>query len=122
MQKNQNNSLISVENAEKIILAETRNYGKEKIFIEKALGRILASPFIADRDFPPFDRVTMDGIAIKYTNYLSGNRQFKIQNTQSAGDVNTSLLSDNQCIEVMTGTILPKNTDTVIRYDSQHKC
>jgi molybdopterin molybdotransferase len=109
--------LISVIEAEKIILNETRNYGVEQISIENALGRILASPLIADRDFPPFNRVTMDGIALKYGNFQKGQRKFHIQSTQAAGEPQQSLVLDNECIEVMTGAILPMNTDTVIRYE-----
>lgn len=117
MEQNNKPILISVEQAEAIILSELRNYGTESVSINKAVGRILAKPLKADREFPPFDRVTMDGIAIKFADYQTGNRIFKIQSTQSAGDKQHTLLVDNECIEVMTGAILPLNTDTIIRYE-----
>ncbi len=117
MEKSTRSPLISVTEAENIILSEFRDFGVEQISIEKALGRILASPLIADRDFPPFDRVTMDGIAINFKAYQLGNREFRIQSTQSAGEEKHSLTVDNECIEVMTGADLPNNTDTVIRYE-----
>lgn len=110
-------NLISVSKAEEIIFSEKIDFGTEKISINNSLGRVLAEPISADRDFPPFDRVTMDGIAIKFANYEQGNRQFRIQSTQSAGEKIQALLLDNECIEIMTGAILPKNTDTVIRYE-----
>jgi molybdopterin molybdotransferase len=110
-------TLISVSEAEKIIFNERRDFGFEFVNIEKAIGRTLAKPLLADRDFPPFDRVTMDGIAIKGSTFFEGNRTFKIQATQSAGEPALTLRLDNECIEVMTGAILPQNTDTVIRYE-----
>ncbi|MES2796416.1 MAG: molybdopterin molybdotransferase MoeA [Bacteroidota bacterium] len=118
MSENINSNLITVTEAESLILAEGRNYGEEKVSIDQSLNRILAKAIVADRDFPPFDRVTMDGIAIKFTSFQNGNRQFKIQSTQVAGDEKQTLLLDNECIEVMTGTILPSNTDSVIRYEA----
>ncbi len=33
--------------------------------IEQAFGRILAAPVLADRDYPPFDRSTRDGFAVR---------------------------------------------------------
>lgn len=109
--------LISVSEAQAIILAESLSFGFENVSIHNALGRVLAQPLFADRDFPPFNRVTMDGIAIKYANFEAGNRVFKIKSTQSAGELQQTLVADNECIEVMTGAILPNNTDTVIRYE-----
>ncbi len=109
--------LISVTEAEAIILNEFRDYGSEVISITEAIGRTLSQALLADRDFPPFNRVTMDGIAIKYEKIQEGNVKFKIQSSQSAGEVQQTLVADNECIEVMTGAILPNNTDTVIRYE-----
>ena len=57
--------MITVEEAEKIIQAELRDYGAEIMPFELALGRVLAENIKADRDLPPFNRVTMDGIAVK---------------------------------------------------------
>ena len=110
-------SLLTVNEAEKILFSELRDFGAELVPIEKSIGRTLTQPLIADRDFPPFDRVTMDGIAIKYSAFKAGIRHFKIQSQQSAGESCITLLADNECIEVMTGAILPKNTDTIIRYE-----
>ncbi len=100
-------NLTSVAAAEKIIFNEVRNYGYETVTIEKSIGRVLAQPLIADRDFPPFNRVTMDGIAINYCDFENGNRTFKIQNIQTAGSPQLSLTTNNACIEVFsTGDIV----------------
>ena len=39
--------------------------GRETVEISQAFGRILAEPVFADRDYPPFDRATRDGFAVR---------------------------------------------------------
>jgi molybdopterin molybdotransferase len=85
--------------------------------LERALGRVLAENLVADRHFPPFDRVTMDGIAINFASYLAGNRVFSVEGLQAAGDVAGALQRSDACIEVMTGSVLPLGTNTVVRYE-----
>ncbi len=60
---------ITVERAEQIIQSHARHFGVEEVFYEKALGRILAENLFADRDLPPFNRPTVDGIAINFDAY-----------------------------------------------------
>lgn len=110
-------SLISVKEATSIILNNTENFGKETIPLNQTLNRILKEPIYADRDFPPFNRVSMDGIAICKASFDSGQRQFMIENIQPAGSEQLSLKNLENCIEAMTGAILPSNTDVVIPYE-----
>jgi len=42
-----------------------RPLAHEQVEIEQAFGRILAGPVLADRDYPPFDRSTRDGFAVR---------------------------------------------------------
>jgi molybdopterin molybdotransferase len=109
--------MITVEEAERIILAEAKYYGVESVYFENALGRVLAEDIKADRDLPPYNRVTMDGIAISYTAFENGIRSFKIMATQAAGDTPFRITHESECIEIMTGAALPATTDTVIRYE-----
>lgn len=81
------------------------------------MGRILKEDIIADRDFPPFDRVSMDGIAIHFESFRLGQRIFEIENIQPAGSPQLTLENSKNCIEVMTGATLPINTDVVIPYE-----
>ena len=37
----------------------------EEVLLMQAVGRILAEPVTADRDFPPFPRATRDGFAVR---------------------------------------------------------
>jgi molybdopterin molybdotransferase len=109
--------MISVEKALQIVLNSTQDFGIEEIPFIKSVGRILKEEILADRDFPPFDRVSMDGIVIEYTSFKNGQRSFKIEGIQAAGSKQITLLDAQNCIEVMTGAVLPKKANTVIRYE-----
>jgi molybdopterin molybdotransferase len=109
--------MITVEEAEKIILNESFDYGTEMVPLVKSLGRILAEVLFSDRDLPPFNRATVDGIAINIEAYHSGNRNFLIKGTQAAGDNPISVTDKNSCIEIMTGAAIHECFNTVIRYE-----
>lgn len=108
--------MISVDEALKLILSQTLPEETEEKELAEALGRTLSEPVRADRDAPPFDRVTMDGIAI-HSSMLGSTLSFPIENIQAAGQPPLRLGSRKNCIEVMTGAILPDNTDCVIPYE-----
>ncbi len=109
--------MISVEQAFETIGKTAKNFGQEYVNLEHAIGRIINEDVFADRDFPPFNRVAMDGIAININNYINGQREFFIEKTHGAGEENVLLNNPSQCIEVMTGAMLPLGTDTVIPYE-----
>lgn len=77
-------------------------------------GRTLRAPIVATMDQPPFDRVTMDGIALASSAYESGRRTFRIVGTQAAGAAPAELGDESACLEVMTGAMLPKGCDCVV--------
>ncbi len=59
----------------------------------------------------------MDGISIDYLNFKNGQRSFVIEGIQAAGSEQKTLQNSENCIEVMTGAVLPSNTSAVIRYE-----
>lgn len=93
------------------------SWGDIELPLAQALGRVLSEPLCADRDFPPFDRVSMDGIAIRFDAFGKGRRQFRIRGTQAAGVPAMRLDDPEGCQEIMTGAIMPQGADTVIRYE-----
>lgn len=109
--------MIPVAEAEKIILAEVKDFGKELISFENSLNRILAEDLFTDRDLPPFNRATLDGIAINYSAFENGIRSFHIKATQAAGDPSIDIVNVDECIEIMTGAAVPDTTDIVIGYE-----
>lgn len=109
--------MISVKDALQIVLNAAQNFGEEEIPFLNAVGRILKEDIFADSDFPPFNRVAMDGIAIDFQQFKKGQNRFNIEGVQAAGSEQLTLKNTQNCIEVMTGAVAPKNTNTVIRYE-----
>lgn len=109
--------MISSQKALEIILDQAQDFGVEELPFSKALDKVLKEEIVADRDFPPFNRVSMDGIAFNSEVFNKGARNFYVENIQAAGSEQLTLKNSENCIEVMTGAILPENTDTVIRYE-----
>ena len=110
-------SLINVEDALNIVLNEAVKFGTEEIDFKESSGRVLRENIMADREMPPFNRVSMDGIAIKTSSFESGRRDFKIENVQAAGSEQLALTNDEHCLEAMTGAMLPVGADAVIPYE-----
>jgi len=109
--------MVSVEKALQAVLNSTQDFGVEEIPFIKSVGRILKEEISADRDFPPFNRVSMDGIAIDFASFKQGQKSFEIEGIQAAGSKQIKLQNAKNCIEVMTGAVLPKSANTVIRYE-----
>ncbi len=82
--------------------------------LAQAAGRVLRQQVMAERDNPPFDRVCMDGVAIASGAFAAGTRRFRIEGTQAAGAVPMRLQSPEAAIEVMTGAVMPHDTDVVV--------
>ncbi|GJM62680.1 molybdopterin molybdotransferase MoeA [Persicobacter diffluens] len=106
--------MLSVNEAEKLIFSHLLPQHVEEVPLKNAVGRYLAQDILADRPFPPFDRVAMDGIAIKGKESSVGEL-LQVSGIQAAGEPQKSLLAD--AIEVMTGAVLPLGVDTVIPYE-----
>ena len=89
----------------------------EEVIFADSLGRVLKEEIFADRNFPPFNRVSMDGIAISHNSFVNGQSAYKIEGVQAAGSEQLTLNDTTNCIEVMTGAMLPLNCDVVIPYE-----
>jgi molybdopterin molybdotransferase len=111
------NTFIPYEKALAILEEHKGNFLIESRNLEDCIGTYLAEDLTADRDFPPFDRVTMDGIAIVYDSFVKGRREYVIESTAAAGTPQLTLKGIENCVEVMTGAIMPNGVDTVIRYE-----
>jgi len=89
------------------------SFDVETVALDESIGRVLRQPVHAERDQPPFDRVMMDGIAIRFADFEEGVRRFPIQSRQHAGDTAQSL-EPGKCIEIMTGACLPAGADSIV--------
>lgn len=106
--------MLSVAAAEKLIRDHLPMGPVERISTLESAGRILRVSVTAERAFPPFDRVMMDGIAMSRQAWEEGRRVFEVVGMAPAGAPRMSLEDPYRVIEVMTGAVLPKGTDLVI--------
>lgn len=111
--------MISVEEALKIVIENRLPVRAEEVSLIQSIDRILAEDIIADRDLPPYERVAMDGIAVNldFLDSINVGESFDIEDTQFAGQPQKILRNNTNCMEVMTGAVMPINCDTVIRYE-----
>jgi len=109
--------MITVEEAEQIIKTHWSAATREETPLTTCTGKILAESIYADRDYPPIDRVMMDGIAIHSKALNQGLRKFIIAGIETAGTTPLNLEKIETCIEVATGCPLPNGADLVIPYE-----
>ncbi len=109
--------MVTVPEASAIIFDHLFSPRVITLNLSECIGKALAEKVVADRDFPPFDRVSMDGISIQYAAWIKGTHKFEIEAIQAAGEKQKILTDPSHCLEVMTGAVLPQGCDVVIRYE-----
>jgi molybdopterin molybdotransferase len=100
--------------AEAAIRARVPTLSAEIATLNALPGAVLREPIVASRDQPPFDRVTMDGIALSSAAVAEGRREFRVAGIQAAGAQRMILASPDACFEAMTGAVLPEGCDCVV--------
>src|SRR5258707_11389516 len=78
-----------------------------------ALGLVLAQEVKTDREYPPFDRSTRDGYAVRSKEVTAG-AQLKCAGEIKAGDTVTQALAAGTCVQIMTGAAVPAGADAVV--------
>src|SRR5690606_33833694 len=109
--------MISFQEAFEIVQNHLQHYGMEKVPFTRSLGGVLAEDITADRDFPAFDRATKDGIALYFDAIESQKNEFTIGGVVAAGTPQISLDNKTECLEIMTGSVVPEGADTVVMYE-----
>ena len=89
----------------------------ESLPLTQCVGGTLRENVYAERDQPPFDRVTTDGIAVDSDALRRGLRRFRIQGIQHPGMPQLTLVNADDAIEVKAGAMLPAGSDCVIPFD-----
>lgn len=119
-------SLISFDEARKMAMNAVKPVSRiEKVDLQCAQNRVLASKIKANFAVPPFDRAAMDGYAVKASDtYRAGQftpKVLKAIGSIHAGDVPKVNISQNQCVEIATGAKLPKGADAVVMIEDTER-
>jgi molybdopterin molybdotransferase len=110
--------MLTPAEAERLILESVAPFHREDCPLAAAQGRVLRGDIRADRDLPPFNRVTHDGFALRTASLAAGVQVFQVQGLQAAGMRAFKLgPAADACIEVMTGAVAPEGADCVVPYE-----
>jgi molybdenum cofactor synthesis domain-containing protein len=110
---------IPLETALELMLAEARPIERtERVTLNDAAGRVLASAPAAPADVPPFDRAAMDGYAVRAEDTFGASRdeprRLRWIATVFTGQTTTRVVGPGECIEIATGAPMPPGADAVI--------
>ncbi len=112
------NSMISFEEALKIVVENTKELPYEKIAITETLDRVLAEDIIADRDQPPADNSGMDGFAVRYED-IKGATEENPAVLELIGEAKAGVLppkvEKGKAAAIYTGGLIPDGADTVVQ-------
>ena len=90
----------------------------ERISLERAVGRVLASDVKADMDVPPFDRSAMDGYAVKAEETFEASQfspvKLNVVGVLHAGESSNKPIKKGECIRIATGCPIPPGADAVV--------
>jgi len=105
---------LTVAQAERLILKTVPVWAGERAPLPSAAGRVLRESIRAERDLPPYNRATMDGIALRWKSWQSGRRAFPLEGTQSAGQAAATLMDPHAAWRIATGAPIPNGADAVV--------
>ena len=86
----------------------------ETVPLEASLNRVLAAAVSADRDYPPFDRSTRDGFAVRSSDVATVPSSLNIAGEVRAGQSFDRTVNPGECVRIMTGAPVPPGADAVV--------
>jgi molybdopterin molybdotransferase len=102
---------LVIEQAEKRAGARGRKTASRSVW--DGLGYILAQEVRTDREYPPFDRSTRDGYAVRAGEAAAGAK-LRCVGEIKAGDTVSAVLAAGTCVQIMTGAAVPAGADAVV--------
>ncbi|MBB6633613.1 molybdopterin molybdotransferase MoeA [Cohnella thailandensis] len=115
------NGVVSVEEAEGLLVSRALPPGKEVVELSQALGRTAAEAYVSPFSMPPFRRAAMDGYAVKTIDTLGASPEqpvllfveSELKAGQSAEGVQ-GFSSERSAVRVFTGSPVPASFDSII--------
>ncbi len=89
----------------------------ETLSLHQVRGRILAEDVVADRDYPPFNRSTRDGYAVRSVDAATVPAVLDCLGEVRAGEHFLGKVGRGQCVQIMTGAPLPPGADAVVMFE-----
>jgi len=105
--------LISVTEAQRLVLERAHRLDPERVPVERAAGRVLAETAGALVDLPPFPSSAMDGFAVQAGEAGVGARLPVVARIAAGSPADRSLQA-GEAMAISTGGAVPEGADTVI--------
>jgi len=109
---------LKFQHARETVIEQLRSarcsLASEVVPLSESLGRVLAEPIHADRDFPPFPRATRDGFAVRSADLVSLPARLRVIGQARAGTEFSGTVGIAECVEIMTGASVPSGADAVV--------
>src|SRR4051794_26690655 len=106
--------LLTIEEAQRLILERVRPLGAEGAALEDADGRVLAEEARAAVDLPPFRSSAMDGFAVRSVDTPG---RLPVVFRIAAGSPAARPLGEGEAMGIATGGVVPDGADAVIPFE-----
>jgi molybdopterin molybdotransferase len=106
--------LISVAEAQRLVLERAKPLEAERVPIERATGRVLAAAAPAVVDLPPFASSAMDGYAVRSADTVSAPVVLPVVERIAAGSPASRSLAAGEAMGIATGGAVPEGADAVV--------
>ncbi len=106
--------LISVSEAQRLVLERVKPLEAERVPIERAAGRVLAEAAAAAVDLPPFPSSAMDGYALRSADTEEAPLTLPVVARIAAGSPAPRPLEPGEAMAIATGGAVPEGADAVV--------
>jgi molybdopterin molybdotransferase len=106
--------LISVAEAQRLVLERVKPLEAERVPIERATARVLAQSAAAVVNLPPFASSAMDGYALRSADTASAPVVLPVVERIAAGSPASRSLAVGEAMGIATGGVVPEGADAVV--------
>jgi molybdopterin molybdotransferase len=110
--------MIGIDEAFALLLPRFLPLSSERVSLDQALGRFLASSLAVREDVPPFDNSAMDGYAVRAEDLVGATAEqpvaLPLVVESRAGGAAPGTLAPRSVARIFTGAPLPDGADTVV--------
>ncbi len=109
--------LLSLDEASECISAQVTSLASRTVALDRAVGRVLASPIVASEDNPAFHKAMMDGFAVRAVDCARPDTELEILGLAPAGAEPIQTVGSGQAVQINTGAPVPTGADAVVRIE-----
>ena len=110
--------MLTVEEARDRILAQLVPLAPVELPLGDAIGAVAAADVVAGHALPRFPNSAMDGFAVRRADIAGASSEnpiaLEVVGEVRAGDPGSISISPGECVQIMTGAVVPSDTDAIV--------